>query len=90
MLRFNRTTKYEEYTLSYNPVDILSSDNVFLECDIAQGMVYERQRSGIIQNWTKPVDPGYEYVESFTGVINTWYMMELKGYNFMYLFQNKK
>ena len=33
-----KTTIYEEYNLSPNPVDILSFDNIFLECDIARGI----------------------------------------------------
>ena len=35
LLGFNARTLYEEYNLSPNPVDILSFDNIFLECDIA-------------------------------------------------------
>ena len=40
LLGFNRTTIFEEYNLSPNPVDILSFDNIFLECDIARGMIF--------------------------------------------------
>ena len=36
LLGFNKTTKYEELNLSPNPVDILSFDNILLECDIPQ------------------------------------------------------
>ena len=50
---------------------------VFFSNDIAQGMIYKGRRSGIIHNWTMTVDPGYKYVESFTGGI-FWYMMESK------------
>ena len=42
LLGFNETIKWQEYNLSPNPVDILSFDNIFLECDIAQGMVFKR------------------------------------------------
>ena len=31
LLRYNKTTLYEEYNLSPNPVDILSFDNIFVE-----------------------------------------------------------
>ena len=34
LLGFNGRTLYEEYTLSNNPVDILSFDNIFVETDI--------------------------------------------------------
>ena len=52
---------------------------IFLECVIANGMIYKQRRSGIIHNWTKTVNPGYKYVESIAGGI-TWYMMETKDY----------
>ena len=41
LLGFNARTLYEEYTLSNNPVDILSFDNIFIECNIAQGMIFK-------------------------------------------------
>ena len=58
ILGFNATTLYEEYNLSPNPVDILSFDNLFLETNITQGMVFKGKRFGIIHNWTMTVDPG--------------------------------
>ena len=77
LLGFNARTLYEEYTPSNNPVDILSFDNIFLECDITQGMIFKSKRSGIIQNFTMDVDPGYKYIEKLSGGV-TWYMMESK------------
>ena len=41
LLRFKARTFYEEYTLSKNPVDVLSFDNIFVECDIAQGIIFK-------------------------------------------------
>ena len=41
LLGFNKRTIYEEYNLSDNPVDILSFDNIFIECDIARGMIFK-------------------------------------------------
>ena len=79
LLGFNKRTIYEEYNLSDNPVDILSFDNIFIETDIAQGMIFRRKRTGIIHNWTMTVDPGYKYVEKFAGGIS-WYMMETKDF----------
>ena len=58
LLGFNARTLYEEYTPSDNPVDILSFDNIFLECNIAQGMIFKGKRCGIIHNFTMDVDPG--------------------------------
>ena len=77
LLGFNKTTIYEEYNLSPNPVDILSFDNIFLECNIAQGMIFKGRKSNMIHNWTMTVDPGYKYVENFSGGIS-WYMMQSK------------
>ena len=71
LLGFNKTTIFEEYNLSSNPVDILSFDNIFLECNIAQGMIFKGKRSGIIHNFTMDVDPGYKYIsKSFEVVFN--------------------
>ena len=67
LLGFNKITIFEEYNLSPNSVDILSFDNIFLECDIAKGIIFKGRKSNIIHNWTMTVDPGYEYVEKFSG-----------------------
>ena len=77
LLGFSKTTIYEEYNISPNPVDIISFDNNFIECDIARGMIYRGKQSNIIHNWTMTVNPGYKYVEQFFGGV-TWYMMESK------------
>ena len=74
---FNKTTIFEEYNLSPNPVDILSFDNIFLESNIARGMIFKGKRSGIINNFTMDVDPGYKHIEKFRGGVQ-WYMMESK------------
>ena len=75
LLRCIRTTIYGEYNLSHNPVDILSIDNFFLECDIAQGMIFKGRRSGIFHIFAMVVDPGHKYIEKHRGNIQ-WYMME--------------
>ena len=77
LLGFHAITIYEKNNLSPNPVDNLSFDNVFLECDIAQGMIFKGKRSGIIRNFTVDVSPGYKYIEKFRGGVQ-WYMMESK------------
>ena len=76
---FDDILLYNEYNLSTNPVDILSFDNIFIECDLAQGMIFKGKRSGIIHIFTMTVGPGYKYVERFAGGI-TWYMMETKDF----------
>ena len=70
LLGFNARILYEEYTPSNSPVDILSFDNIFFECDIAQGMIFRGKRSGIIHNFTMDVDPGNKYIETFRGEYN--------------------
>ena len=65
LLGFNKTTIYEEYNLSPNPVDILSFDIIFIETDIAKGMIFKGKRTGIIHNFNMDVDPGYKYIEKF-------------------------
>ena len=77
LLGFNEILVWGKYNLSDNPVDILSFDNNFLECDIAQGMIFKGKRTGFIHNFTMDVDPGYKYIEKFRGGIQ-WYMMESK------------
>ena len=77
LLGFNARALYEEYTPSDNPVDILSFDNIFLECKIARGTIFKGKQSGIIHNFTMDVDPGYKYVEKFRDGVQ-WYMMESK------------
>ena len=90
LLGYKKTTKYEEYNLSNNPVDILLFYNVFLECDIAQGMIFKGRKSKIIHNWTMTVDPGYKYVEKISGGIS-WYMMQSKNIisNFCFKLKNE-
>ena len=79
LLGFDETILFEEYNLSPNPVDILSFDNIFIGCDIAQGMIFKGRRSGIIHNFTMDVDPGYKYIEKFRGGVQ-WYMMNTKDF----------
>ena len=79
LLGFNKRTIYEEYNLSDNPVDIISFDNIFIECDIAQGMIFRGRRSGIIFNFVMDVDPGYRYIHKFHGGVQ-WYMLETKDF----------
>ena len=68
LLGFHETILYKEENLSPNPVDILSFDNIFIENNVAQGMIFSEERSGIISNWTMTVDPANKYVEKYAGV----------------------
>ena len=77
LLGFNARTLYEEYNLSPDPVHIISFNNIFIETDIASGMIFKGKRSGIIMNFTMSVSPGYKYICRFEGGIR-WYMMQSK------------
>ena len=44
LLGFNKTSIYEKYKLSPNPVDIISFDNIFIETNIAQGMIFKQKK----------------------------------------------
>ena len=77
LLGFNEILVWGKYNLSDNPVDILSFDNIFIETDIAKGMIFKGKRTGIIHNFTMNVDPGHKYIEKFCGGVQ-WYMMESK------------
>ena len=79
LLGFHETILYKEYNLSPNPVDILSIDKMFLECDNAHGMIFKEKRSGIFLNFTMDVSPGYTHIEKFRGGVQ-WYMMETKDF----------
>ena len=76
-LGFNKTTIFEEYNLSPNPVDIISLDHIFIEADIAKRIIFRVKRSGIIHNWSMNVNPRSKFVEKFSGGV-TWHMMESK------------
>ena len=53
LLGFDSVKLYEEYNLSDKPVHIISFNNIFIECDIAKGMIFKGKRSsGIIFNFT--------------------------------------
>ena len=79
LLGFNKTTMYEKNKLSPNPVDIISFDNIFIETNTAQGMIFKQKRTGIINNFTMTVNPGYIYVERFAGGV-AWYMIHTNDF----------
>ena len=58
---------------------MLSFDNIFLETNIAQGMIFKGKISGIIHNWTMTVDRGYRYVKKLSAAFS-WYMMDSKDF----------
>ena len=41
LLGFHETILYKEYNLSPNPVDIVPIDNISLESDRAQGIIFK-------------------------------------------------
>ena len=79
LLGFNKSTINEENYFSPNSVDISTFDNIFLDTDIAQVMIFRSERAGIVHNFTMDVDPVYKYIERFRGGVQ-WYMMDSKDY----------
>ena len=75
LLRFSAGKVYEEFNLPTIAVDILSFDNIFLEGNIAQVIIFKGKRSGIFHNFTMAVDPRYKYIEKLRGGVQ-WYMVE--------------
>ena len=75
LLGFNETILYKENIPSPNPVVIISFDNVFIETDIAHGMLFRGKRTGMIRKITMAVSPGYKFINKFHGGVQ-WYMME--------------
>ena len=60
LLILNKTSIYEKYNLSPNPVDIKPFDKIFIGTNIARGMIFHQKRTGIIHNFTMTVNPGYK------------------------------
>ena len=79
LLGFDETILYKKYNLSTNPVDIISFDNIFIETDIARGLIFRGKRSVIIHKFTMDVSPGYKYIAKFRGGVQ-WYMMNTKDF----------
>ena len=69
LLGFLARTIFEEYNLSPNLVEILLFDKIFLECNIAKGMIFKGKRDGIIHCFTMDVNPGYKFIGKFRGGI---------------------
>ena len=77
LLGFSEILVWGKYNLSDNAVEIISFDNIFIECNIARGMIYRGKQSNIIHTFIRDVDPGYKYIEKFRGGV-LYYMMESK------------
>ena len=72
---FKPVVLHEEYSYSEYPVDTLSFDKIFFECDIAHLLNFRSKRRGIIHNFRMGVDPCYKYIEKNRGGVQ-WYMIE--------------
>ena len=79
LLGFNETILWEDYNLSPHPVDIPSFDNIFIQTDIAQAMIFRSKMSCIIHNFTMDIDPGYKHIEKFRGGVQ-WYVIDTKDF----------
>ena len=66
LLGFDSVVKNQKYTLSPNPVDIISFDKKFLETDTAQKLTFGDRRSGIIHEFAMAGDLGYKYIRKIS------------------------
>ena len=48
----------EKHSLSPNPIDLISFSVVFLQTDVAQGMIFRSKRTGTLHNFNMEVDLG--------------------------------
>ena len=67
---FKPVVIFEEYSLSDVRVFILFFDNIFLETEIAHGMIFKGEGTGIMRNLTMDLDPGYKNKEKFRGGVH--------------------
>ena len=59
------------------PDNILFLDQIFLETDIARGLVFKRKGTEIVHIFTIAVDLGKKYIEKFRGGFE-WFIIESK------------
>ena len=60
---FNPEKTYEKKIPSTNLADKLSFDYFCLETDVAHGMIFKGNRTGIINHFPMDVDLGFKYIE---------------------------
>ena len=85
LLGFKPTVIYEKHILSDTTDDIIPFDIIFPELYILQGMLLKGKRSGIVHNFTEPVDPGFIYTWDCRGGIQ-WYTIDTKDFFFNHQF----
>ena len=81
LLGFHAFILYEEKTY-HLILSIFYRLTIFfskLILDIAQGIIFRGERSGIIHKFTMDVDPGLKDIEKFRGEVQ-WYKMESKDF----------
>ena len=81
---------YRKYYLKHNPVDKLSVDNVFLETDVAQGLIFRGKQKKRVRILTLDVDPGNGFFENCKEGVQLC-MMESKDFisNFSFELKNE-
>ena len=60
ILRVDPVVTYEKYSLSPKPVNKIPFEQIFVETDNTQGIIFKGRRSGRIHNFTKNIGPGYQ------------------------------
>ena len=67
LLSFKQTLKYDECILWKTLVDILSIYSVFLQKDMARGVIFKGIRTAKIQIFRMDIGPRYKQIEKFRG-----------------------
>ena len=61
LLGFKPSVLHEKYNLSPNPVDILLIDDIFVETEFSQGIIFQSRLAGLFHtiSWGYECSPGY-------------------------------
>ena len=73
--------------MSDNDVHVIPIDNISIQNDFDERMVFKGSRTGAFLKFTIDVNPGYIYIEKFNGGIK-WFMIEPVDYISSSFFQN--
>ena len=90
LLAFQLRVIHGNKNLSEKPVDILSFDNIFLEKNIAQGMIFESKRSGSNHKFIVGLHGQYKNIKNLQGGFG-WFLVESKDISkFNFKLENEK
>ena len=80
LLGFEPRVLHVDYNLSDYPVDILYFDNIFLQTDIARGIIFNGRRTGKNHKRTMKVNPAFKLIEIFRVGVQRY---KMKNFDFI-------